>query len=114
MVPLCGTQISLMRLQFLRYLGEMTDEMDHNITMTIRDLFRSMSHTNQAVPPVVLVTLFRSAFPQFAQRTERGYAQQDAEECWTTLIRCLSAKLPPLAEEGKPSSSSNAIAQLFK
>jgi ubiquitin carboxyl-terminal hydrolase 14 len=66
---------------------------------------------------MVFVHLFRSAFPQFNQRTERGYAQQDAEECWSTLVRCLSQKLPALksSEESSSSTSSktNAVNQLF-
>ena len=38
------------------------------------------------------VTQFRTAFPLFAQRTDdgRGFVQQDAEECWSTLLTTLS------------------------
>lgn len=60
------------------YGGAVAEDTDHNVTVSLRDLFKTLDHTNQPVPPMLFVHLFRSAFPQFNQRTERGYAQQDA------------------------------------
>jgi hypothetical protein len=68
-------------LHSLRYGGATGDDNDHNVTVSLRDLFKSLDHTNKPVPPMLFVHLFRSAFPQFNQRTERGYAQQDAVRC---------------------------------
>lgn len=52
----------------------------------------------EPVNPMIFVTALRSAFPQFAQQ-ERGhegmiYSQQDAEECFTTLVSCFDKTLP--------------------
>jgi ubiquitin carboxyl-terminal hydrolase 14 len=97
------------------YGGATGDDNDHNVTVSLRDLFKSLDHTNKPVPPMLFVHLFRSAFPQFNQRTERGYAQQDAEECWSTLVRALSQKLPAIKLSGEEGSAarSNAVNQLF-
>jgi hypothetical protein len=47
-------------------------------------------------------------------RAEKGYAQQDAEECWATLVRCLGQKLPPLPlSEGQSASAANLVAQMM-
>jgi ubiquitin carboxyl-terminal hydrolase 14 len=96
-----------------KFDGDMAEEKEHNVTVNLRDLFHALDHSNKPVPPLVFVHLFRSAFPQFAQRAERGYAQQDAEECWGTLVRCLAQKLPPLPVNETSSSDANLIAQLM-
>jgi ubiquitin carboxyl-terminal hydrolase 14 len=100
------------------YGGDAGSDNDHNVTVSLRDLFKTLDHTNKPVPPMIFVHLFRSAFPQFNQRTERGYAQQDAEECWSTLVRTLSQKLPALKPAGGETGTSsagrtNAVNQLF-
>lgn len=95
------------------YGGAVAEDTDHNVTVSLRDLFKTLDHTNQPVPPMLFVHLFRSAFPQFNQRTERGYAQQDAEECWSTLVRALSQKLPAIKLGGEAPVRTNAVNQLF-
>jgi len=95
------------------YGGAVAEDTDHNVTVSLRDLFKTLDHTNQPVPPMLFVHLFRSAFPQFNQRTERGYAQQDAEECWSTLVRALSQKLPAIKLGGETPARTNAVNQLF-
>jgi len=95
------------------YGGAVAEDTDHNVTVSLRDLFKTLDHTNQPVPPMLFVHLFRSAFPQFNQRTERGYAQQDAEECWSTLVRALSQKLPAIKLGGETAARTNAVNQLF-
>ena len=44
------------------------------------------------VTPYNFVGRFRQAFPMFAQQNEggRGYQQQDAEECWSTLVNAMA------------------------
>lgn len=34
-----------------------------------------------------------NVFPQFAARDEHGWMQQDANECWTELLRALQTQL---------------------
>jgi len=44
------------------------------------------------VTPYNFVGRFRQAFPMFAQQNEggRGFQQQDAEECWSTLVNAMA------------------------
>jgi len=91
-----------------------------DLAQQMKELFIQLDHSASAVPPLFFVHLFRETFPRFAQRTERGYAQQDAEECYGTLMQALSQALPPLRPDGSASSSQrasegeNAIKQLFR
>ena len=37
-----------------------------------------------------LIQVLHQAFPRFSERNDQGvFMQQDANECWTELIRCL-------------------------
>lgn len=65
-----------------------------SITAALRDLYANMDKgTSRA--PLVLVQMLHLAFPRFAEKTEQGvFQQQDANECWTELIRMLQQKLP--------------------
>jgi len=110
----CLKSIPELHESLKKFEGDTAEDKEHNITVNLRDLFNSLDHSNKAVPPLLFVHFFRSAFPQFAQRTERGYAQQDAEECWNTIVRCLGQKLPPLPlGEGKSSNAANLVGQLM-
>lgn len=65
-----------------------------SITAALRDLYDSMDK-GSSLPPVVLVQMMHLAFPRFAEKSEHGgFQQQDANECWTELIRMLQQKLP--------------------
>ncbi|KAL1513911.1 hypothetical protein ABEB36_003249 [Hypothenemus hampei] len=73
-----------------------------SITAALRDLYATMDK-GHTVPPVVLLQVFHLAFPRFAEKNEHGgFAQQDANEFWTELIRMLQQKLP-----SKPNSQPN-------
>ena len=54
-----------------------------------------MSETQEGFPPLMFLNVFRTAFPQFAEKTRdgRGYAQQDAEEAWSQIVDSLRQKL---------------------
>jgi len=87
-----------------------------NLTVAMRDLFGLLSHSNQAIPPLVFLQVLRAAFPQFAQKGEGGaYMQQDAEECWTQIMLSLSQRLPKInaPESEKPSITNSVVNQLF-
>ena len=48
-------------------------------------------------PPLLLVQLLRTVFPQFSTMGEHGVPQQqDANECLTELLRVLQQKLPKI------------------
>lgn len=75
-----------------------------SITAALRDLYSSMDKGN-SLPPFVLLQVLHMAFPRFAEKSSSGgYQQQDANECWTELMRMLQQKLIPQEENGKTSS----------
>jgi len=61
----------------------------------------------------MLLQTLHNAFPQFAQTGDKGtYRQQDANECWSELLKMLQQKLQAI--EGKGSASySSFIEQYF-
>lgn len=73
------------------------------ITASMKHVFQQMDKGNTVTPILLLQTLHR-AFPQFSQTGENGtYRQQDANECWSELLKMLQAKLPPLTQESEQS-----------
>jgi ubiquitin carboxyl-terminal hydrolase 14 len=60
-----------------------------------------------SIPPVILLQVLHMAFPRFAEKSRLGggFIQQDANECWTELVRMLQQKLPPNLTEGSDSPS---------
>lgn len=81
-----------------RYEIESSDNgsMPMAITSAIKYLFRQMEKAKTVTPIVLLQTLHRAS-PQFSQTGENGtYRQQDANECWSELLKMLQQKLPPL------------------
>jgi len=92
---------------------------DQSITAAVRDLFDNMDATSEAVPPLVMVQVLHMCFPQFAEKSEQGgFQQQDANECWTEVVRCLQKRLPAVkasenAEVAQASSSKGFMDQYF-
>lgn len=67
-----------------------------SITAAMRSVFDQMDSGN-TVTPVLLLQTLHMAFPQFAQTGENGaYRQQDANECWSELLKMLQQKLKPI------------------
>ncbi|XP_028132295.1 ubiquitin carboxyl-terminal hydrolase 14 [Diabrotica virgifera virgifera] len=65
-----------------------------SITAALRDLYSNMDKGN-TVPPILLLQVMHMAFPRFAEKNEHGtLSQQDANECWTEMVRMLQQKLP--------------------
>ncbi|XP_018330889.1 ubiquitin carboxyl-terminal hydrolase 14 [Agrilus planipennis] len=65
-----------------------------SITAALRDLYSSMDK-GSTIPPIVLLQVLHMAFPRFAEKSQHGgFQQQDANECWTELVRMLQQKLP--------------------
>ena len=83
-------------------LGSATD-----LTASLRDLYKQMSETQEGFPPLMFLNAFRTAYPQFAERSRdgRGYAQQDAEEAWSQIITTLRNKLKPSESQGESSAA---------
>ncbi|XP_041358082.1 ubiquitin carboxyl-terminal hydrolase 14-like [Gigantopelta aegis] len=78
-----------------------------SITAALRDLYNSMDRSGASIPPIIFLQVLHMAFPRFAEKGEHGgFQQQDANECWTEIVRSLQQKLPAQKLEGTPSSSS--------
>ncbi|KAI9461953.1 hypothetical protein BJY52DRAFT_167947 [Lactarius psammicola] len=83
-------------IQALRAIPELqtalVESRDLNpIARNLRDLYASMSRSTGGVMPLAFLTVLRDAVPQFAERSRsgNGFAQQDAEECWTQVTNRL-------------------------
>lgn len=85
-----------------------------SITAALRDLYSSMEKGN-TVPPVVLLQVLHMAFPRFAEKSEHGgFTQQDANECWTEMVRMLQQKLPAKVNQpGNKEKYKSIIDQYF-
>ncbi|CAD0110929.1 unnamed protein product [Aureobasidium uvarum] len=83
-------------------LGSSTD-----LTGSLRDLYKQMGETQQGFPPLVFLNALRQSYPQFNQKAKdgHGYAQQDAEEAWSSIIQMLRQKLQQ--EQSSSSASAN-------
>lgn len=68
-----------------------------------------MGETQQGFPPLVFLNALRSSYPQFAQKSKdgHGYAQQDAEEAWSSIIQMLRQKLQTPGESSSSSSTNS-------
>lgn len=76
-----------------------------SITAAMRVVFENMNGNN-TVTPVLLLQTLHMAFPQFAQTGENGaYRQQDANECWSELMKMLQQKLPPTKNSNSESTN---------
>lgn len=84
------------------------------LTLAIQNCYKTMDEGKTAIP-LVLVNLFRTTFPRFAEQGEQGiYMQQDASECWTELMRLLMQEIPAKdAEKTSKTFSSSLIDQYF-
>ncbi|XP_046999620.1 ubiquitin carboxyl-terminal hydrolase 14 [Schistocerca americana] len=84
-----------------------------SITAALRDLYESMEK-GATIPPILLLEVLHMAFPRFAEKSEHGgFTQQDANECWTEMVRMLQQKLPPKTAEGQTSTFKSLVDQYF-
>ena len=75
---------------------------EDSFVLAMRAIITELERSNAAreVRPQNFVQTFHEAFPVFAQRTPDGHPmQQDAEECWSTIVNALSQRMQ-LAVDG--------------
>ena len=74
-----------------------------NLVLSLCSTYESMDkHKINSFPPVLLIQYLRTVCPQFSATTNEGiFMQQDANECWTELMRMLQQKLPPSIKANK-------------
>jgi len=86
-----------------------------SITAALRDLYTNMDQ-GFTIPPFTLLQMLHIAFPRFAETSEHGgFQQQDANECWTELVRVLQQKLPSkqISETAQAENYKSLIDQYF-
>eukprot|EP00126_Sphaerothecum_destruens_P001705 Sdes_comp15116_c0_seq2m3925 len=86
------------------------------LTVAFSALCETLQNSKQAISPILFCQMLRTVFPLFAQQGPNNQPlQQDAEECWTQLVRVLSENLHPIRNEGTPTSDlrRNCISQLL-
>ncbi|XP_077284075.1 ubiquitin specific protease 14 [Arctopsyche grandis] len=112
-------------VQCLKTVPELRDslkkfELAHNegptssLVGALRDTLQIMEKSTQ-IPPFALLASLHAAIPRFKEREPAGHggaggsmgggggglAQQDANECWTEMVRILQQKLPTLEGTNK-------------
>lgn len=76
-------------------VGSVLTNPSEAITASLRDLYKMMDKATTGFPPFIFLQVLHSAFPHFAEKGEGGvFQQQDANECWTQIVRMLQQKLP--------------------
>ena len=81
-----------------------------SLTIALRDLYEAMDKS-ATIAPLILLQVLHLAFPRFAEKGEGGvFCQQDANECWTELVRMLQQKL---RIKGPSGETKNLIDQYF-
>ncbi|XP_053673077.1 ubiquitin carboxyl-terminal hydrolase 14 [Anopheles nili] len=72
------------------------------ITSSMKTLFDDMERRNDSITPALFLQRLHIAFPNFSQTGENGtYRQQDANECWSELLKMLQQKLPAQKRSGE-------------
>ncbi|KAM0747751.1 ubiquitin C-terminal hydrolase [Meredithblackwellia eburnea MCA 4105] len=68
---------------------------DASLTSALRDLYADMGKTSEGFPPMLFLSMLRQFAPQFAERsrTSGGYAQQDAQEAWGSIVTAVKQNL---------------------
>ncbi|KHN88446.1 Ubiquitin carboxyl-terminal hydrolase 14 [Toxocara canis] len=88
-----------------------TDAGSKALTVAVRDLYRMMDNTSarhsSSVIPLVMLQVLHHELPQFAARDEHGHwMQQDANECWTEVMRAFQTQLKvPTGNEASNAAS---------
>jgi ubiquitin carboxyl-terminal hydrolase 14 len=88
----------------------------HQTTKALGELFYQLDAAGESFPPHAFCNAFRSTFPRFAERSQRGgFMQHDAEEALTELTQLIATKVK--SSNGASSSSSsggNTVDELFQ
>ncbi|KAI1288370.1 Ubiquitin carboxyl-terminal hydrolase 14 [Halotydeus destructor] len=113
----CLRTVPELRDALARYIGSLSlsgaGSEASNLTVALRDLYKAMDDS-AVITPFILIQVLHSIFPRFAEKSEHGgFQQQDANECWTELMRILQQKLEATQSAGSASASASFIDQYF-
>ncbi|CAN3359295.1 ubiquitin carboxyl-terminal hydrolase 6 [Diutina catenulata] len=86
-------------LQAIYQMGDVKDAVvNYNRTANplikqLKSLFERMDKRHEQITPSMFLTMFRQNFPQFAERGDFGFKQQDAEEALSQILSVLRSEL---------------------
>jgi ubiquitin carboxyl-terminal hydrolase 14 len=85
------------------------------ITIALRDMYKTLDKaSDEGFPPFMFLQVLHSVFPQFAEKGEGGvFQQQDANECWTQIVRLLQQQLPGAPGKSYAGETTSFIDQYF-
>lgn len=108
----CLKSVPELRESLKSFRDEVSFASPQSITFALKGVFDQMERSN-TVTPVLLLQTLHMAFPNFALTGENGtYRQQDANECWSELLKMLQQKLKPM-EGASGDKYSSMIEQYF-
>ncbi|TPX36743.1 hypothetical protein SmJEL517_g01149 [Synchytrium microbalum] len=97
----CLRTIPELQTAMSRMTGSISPDFRASLPVSLKTLYRELSSSGEAIPPLVFLQMLRGAFPQFAEQTARGFSQQDAEECWGQIVSSLKESVPGLTATGE-------------
>lgn len=115
----CLKAVPELKDNLMKYAGQLNagniiSDPSQAITISLRDLYKMMDKSASGIPPIVFLQVLHTSFPHFAEKNEQGvFQQQDANECWTQLVRMLQQKLPAENIEGSSTALTSLIDQYF-
>ncbi|KAF3760052.1 cysteine proteinase [Cryphonectria parasitica EP155] len=83
-------------------LGSLLSGPQYDVTNQLKGTLKSMSESTEEYGPFGFLQAIREGFPQFAQksRSGEGFAQQDAEEAWSTILTQIRNSLKVPGKDG--------------
>ncbi|KAI8617251.1 hypothetical protein BC830DRAFT_122369 [Chytriomyces sp. MP71] len=84
-----------------------------NLARGLSGLYTQLEDAGDAVTPFLFLQVLRSCFGQFAEQDQRGFMQQDAEECWGELMSAVADKAPGFNADGDVDAGKKFIDQFF-
>lgn len=92
----CLTTVTPLVAALRKFPGRISDsDPGGKLSASLRDVVASLqSRATDSVKPYAFLASLRQVAPQFAEQGQDGrYVQQDAEECWSTILTKLASKL---------------------
>ncbi|KAI9088744.1 hypothetical protein DFS34DRAFT_421316 [Phlyctochytrium arcticum] len=107
----CFRAMPELQTALLKMPAGMNADSRNNLAFALRSLFDELERSGDAVTPLMFLQLLRTVFPQFGEMDNRGYMQQDAEECWGQIVNALGEKVPGFTKDGEGDSGKKFVEQ---
>mmetsp|Transcript_2080 Transcript_2080/g.4791 ORF Transcript_2080/g.4791 Transcript_2080/m.4791 type:complete len:467 (+) Transcript_2080:3878-5278(+) len=101
----CLRRVPELRTSLVTYQTTNPNDLADRFTGEFGKVIYKLETTAGAVTPLGFVFAVRNCFPQFNQTDDSGsYRQQDADECWTSILGVAGSKLRCITEDGQEAS----------